>query len=61
MKTNTIYSIEKITDGEVGYLITKRKVKAHLRKNSGSPDSKRKRQTDTLKAHINKLRVSTFS
>ncbi len=61
MKTDIIYSIEKLTDGEVGYLITKREVNAHTRKDSGSPDSKRKRQTDTLKAQINKLRVSTFS
>ncbi|CAG2163636.1 unnamed protein product [Oppiella nova] len=47
---------EKITEGEIGYLISKKEVISHNRTNSGSPNSKRKRQTDSLKAQINKFR-----
>ena len=49
--------LEKVNeDGEIGYLITKREV-IHFRQLSGSPATKRRKQTETLKAHINKMRV----
>ncbi|XP_054165902.1 adenylate cyclase type 2-like [Oppia nitens] len=51
---------EKLTDGEIGYLISKKDVISHNRTNSGSPNSKRKRQTDNLKAQINKLRRRSY-
>jgi len=50
-----------MTEGEIGYLITKKVVNAHTRKDSGSPNSERKKQTDTLKAQMNKIRVNNFS
>lgn len=59
-RTDLVIQEKRGEDGDVNYLITKREVLGHCRQGSGSPFSKRKRQTETLKAHINKLRVSAF-